>query len=162
MAGNGGFVRGWPRLPSSDSSSAGVLLAADVGARPAMEDDRHATQQLRFAHFVERVAQELELVQVLAADVDEDALALDRVCGDQATLDQPVRDPEHDLAVLERARLRLVRVHDQIGRLSRPLCEEARLATRREEGAAAAAQAGVEDLLHDLSRLHQAGLLEAL
>ena len=22
MAGNGGFVRGWPRLPSSDSSSA--------------------------------------------------------------------------------------------------------------------------------------------
>ena len=38
MAGNGGFERGWPRLPSSDSSSAG-LLAADVGAGAAVDDD---------------------------------------------------------------------------------------------------------------------------
>ena len=40
--------------------------------------------------------------QVLAADVDEDVLRLDRVRRDQAALDQPVRDAEHDLAVLER------------------------------------------------------------
>ena len=112
-------------------------------------------------HLLERVAQDLELVQVLAADVDEDAIALDRVRGDQAALDQPVRDREHDLAVLEGARLGLVGVDDQVGRLAGALREEARLAASREEGAAAAAQARVEDLLDDragsISRLLERG-----
>ena len=87
---------------------------------------------------------------------------LDRVRRDQAALDQPVRDGEHDLAVLEGARLRLVRVDDEVGRLAGALREEARLAAGREEGAAAAAEARVEDLLDDLRRLHRARLRERL
>ena len=136
------------------------LLAADVGAGAAVEDDRDAAEQLRLVHLRQRVAQDLELAQVLAADVDEDALGLDRVRRDQAALDQPERDGEHDLAVLERAWLGLVRVDDEVGRLAGALGEEARLAAGREEGAAASAQARVEDLLDDRRRLQLPRLLE--
>ena len=45
-------------------------------------------------------------------------------------------------------------------RLAGALREEARFSAGREESAATAAQAGVEDLLHDLRGLHQACLLE--
>ena len=138
------------------------LLAADVRAGAAVEDDRDAAEQLRLVHLLERRLDHLELVQVLAADVDEDLVAADRVRRDQAALDQPVRDGEHDLAVLEGARLRLVRVDDEVGRLAGALREEARLAAGREEGAAAAAEARVEDLLDDLRRLHRARLRERL
>src|SRR2546421_624012 len=65
----------------------------------------------------ERCAQDVVLLRVLAADVDEDVLRLDRVRGDQAALDQPVRDLEHDLAVLERPRFRLVGVDGDVDRL---------------------------------------------
>ena len=64
--------------------------------------------------------EDLVLRQVLAADVDEDVRRLDRVRGDQAALDQPVRHLRHHLAVLERARLGLVGVDDEVRRL-RPL-----------------------------------------
>ena len=41
---------------------------------------------------VERVAKDLERPEVLAADVDEHPVRLDRVGGDQTALDQPVRN----------------------------------------------------------------------
>ena len=85
-------------------------------------------------------AQHLVLGQVLAADVDEGrASARDREAHDQDALEQRVRVAQDQLAVLERARLGLVGVDDDValgaGR------EEARLAAGREAGAAAAAQA---------------------
>ena len=136
------------------------LLAADVRAGAAVQDDRDAVEQVGLVHFVERGADDLELGEVLAADVDEDVLRADRVRGDQAALDQPVRNAQHDLAVLERPRLRLVGVHRQVRRLRRVARDEARLAARGEERAAAAAQVRVEQLLDHLLRLHLARRLE--
>ena len=54
------------------------LLAADVGARAAVEDDRDVAEQAAVAQLLERRDEDLELVLVLAADVDEDVLRLDR------------------------------------------------------------------------------------
>ena len=82
----------------------------------------------------------------LATDVDVGRLRADRVGPHRAAFDQGVRGPAHDLAVLERARLGLVRVDDEVGRLARALGEEARLAAHREARAAASANACVSFL----------------
>ena len=74
MAGNGGFERGWPRLPSSDSSSA-VSSPQMYAPAPRWRTIVTPPSSFGLAHLLERGAQDLELVQVLAADVDEDALA---------------------------------------------------------------------------------------
>ena len=138
------------------------LLAADVRAGAAMQDDGHVLEQPGRARLLERAPHDLEHVQVLAAQVDEDVLRLDPVGGDEAALDQPVGVLQHDLAVLERPRLGLVRVHAQVGRLARPLGEEARLAAHGEARPAAAAQVRVHELLDDLRRLHAPGLAQRL
>ena len=57
----------------------------------------------------------------LAADVDEAELGADGVAGDGHALDQQVRVVLHDLPVLERARLALVGVADQVDRLAASL-----------------------------------------
>src|SRR5262249_59636120 len=108
--------------------------------------------------------QDPALLLVLAADVDVDVPRLDRVRGDEAALDQPVRDLEHDLAVLERPRLGLVGVDRDVDRL-RDLVgrgDEARLASGREEGAAATAEVRLDDLLDDGLRILRASLLQLL
>ena len=112
-----------------------------------MEHDRHAAEQIGLPHRLERVAEDLELALVLAADVDQHVLRLDAVRRDEAALEEAERDAQHDLAVLEAARLGLVRVHHEVVRLRDllRLRDERPLATGREERAAAAAQArGVE------------------
>ena len=58
----------------------------------------------------------LPLALVLAADVDEDVLRLDPPRRDQAALEEPERDAQHDLAVLERPGLGLVGVDDEVVR----------------------------------------------
>src|SRR5438445_30789 len=78
----------------------------------------------------------------------------------QAALDHSVRVGEHDLAILERARLRLVGVDAQVGRLAGSLGQEARLPAHREPGAAAAAEVRGKQLLDHLLRLHLDGLRE--
>ena len=132
------------------------LLAADVGAGAPVEDDRHAAEELRLAQLVERRDEDLPLVLVLAADVDEHVLRLDSARGDQAALEEAERDAEHDLAVLERAGLGLVRVDDEVvgPRVLVGLRNEAPFAARREERAAAAAQARRVELGDDLLRRH--------
>ena len=127
-----------------------------------MQDDRHAAEEVRLARLVERGAHDLELVQVLAADVDEDALRLDAVRGDEAALDQPVRREAHDVAVLERAGLGLVGVHDEVDRLARALREERGLAPGREPGAASPAQVRRRDRVDDRLRLLRSRLRQRL
>src|SRR5207253_1612690 len=138
------------------------LFAADVGAGAAVDHDLDAAQQAGLPRLVERRLEHLVLLRILAADVDEDVLRLDRVRRDEAALEQPVRDLEHDLAVLERPRLGLVgadrdvdRLGDLVGRR-----DEARLAARREEGAAAATEVRLDELLDDRLRILRPGLLE--
>ena len=96
----------------------------------------------RAFHHVERLGE-------LAADVDVGGLGADRVRGDRAPLDQRVRRPAHDLAILERARLRLVGVAAEVVRLAVAELHERPLQARREAGAAAPAQSR---LLHDVRR----------
>ena len=147
IAGNGGFDRGWPRFPSSDSSSA-VSSPQMYAPAPRWITSSTVAEQAGVPRLVDRGLQHLVLRRVLAADVDEDVARLDRVRGDQAALDQPVRDLQHDLAVLERPGLGLVGVDREVDRL-RDLVgrrDEARLASRREEGAAAAAQVRLDQL----------------
>ncbi len=138
------------------------LLAADVRAGAAVDHDLDVAEDAGGARLVERALHRLGLGEVLAADVDVDALRLDRVRRDQAALEQPVRDAQHDLAVLERARLGLVRVDGDVDRL-RDLVgrgDEARLAPGREERAAAAAQVRLDQLLGHVLRRHRAHPLE--
>ena len=138
------------------------LLAADVRAGAAMEDEGDVAEQACVAHLVGSRLQHLVLGRVLAADVDEDVLRPDRVRRDQAPLDEPVRDPAHDLAVLERSRLGLVGIRDDVRRLARHLrrLDEAELAPHREAGAAPAAEGRRRDLLDHLLARHPARLLE--
>ena len=133
-----------PRLPALalERLEQRGLLAADVGTRSTVEHDGDASEEIGLAHRLERVAQDLELALVLAADVDEHVLRLDSVCGDEAALEEPEWDTEHDLAVFEASGLRLVGVHDEVVRLREllRLRHERPLAAGREEGAAATAQ----------------------
>ena len=62
-----------------------------------MDGDLDAAEELRLARLLDRGGEDLVLRQVLAADVDEDVGRLDRVRGDEAALDEPVRDGRHDL-----------------------------------------------------------------
>jgi hypothetical protein len=140
-----------PRLPAPalERVEQRRLLAADVRAGAAVHDDLHVAEEPGGARVFDRALQHLVLGQVLAADVDEDALREDRVRGDQTALDQPVRDAPHDLAVLERARLGLVRIHDEVRRPCSAAVDQARLASGREPGAAAASQRGRHEVLDE-------------
>ena len=105
-----------------------------------MDDDGHLAEQLLLPHLLERVDEHLELLLVLAPDVDEHVLGLDRMRRDEAALEEPEGNALHDLAVLERAGLRLVGVDDEVvgSRHLLGLGQEAPLAPGGEEGATAA------------------------
>ncbi len=138
------------------------LLAADVRAGAAMDDDLDVAEHAGGAGLLDRRLEHLVLGQVFAADVDEDVPGLDRVRRDQAALDEAMGNPAHDLAVLERARLGLVRVGDDVARSAAPIGagNEAQLPAHREPGAPASSQRGVRNLLDHLLRRHAARLLE--
>ena len=64
------------------------LLATDVCAGAAMQHEGHVAQEIGAARVVERTAQDLELREVLAANVDEHIARLDRVRRDQTPFEQ--------------------------------------------------------------------------
>ena len=133
------------------------LFAADVGAgarggarsRSASRCRRRCRPARRWRTPRRRRAHHLPWLGELAADVDVAALRPDRVRGDGAALDQRVRGPPHDLAVLEGAGLRLVGVAHQVVRLHHFLGHERPLEAGREAGAAAAAETGRLHLLDE-------------
>ena len=138
------------------------LLAADVRARAPMDDDLDLAEDAGLVRLVDCALQRFVLGGVLAADIDVHVPRLDRVRRNQAALDEPVRNLQHDLAVLEGPRLGLVRVDGDVDRL-RDLVgrrDEARLAPGREERAAAAAEIRRDQLLDDRLRILRARLLE--
>jgi hypothetical protein len=150
VAGKGGRSRGWPRKPSSESSSAvssPQMYAQEVGAEIP-----------RLVRLVDRVPQPPGRVHRLPADVDVRAVRPDRVRGDDHALDQRVRVVRHQRQVFARAGLALVGVDDEVVRLGGGVAglglrDEAPLHAGREAGAAPAAQAGVLDELDQLVRL---------
>ena len=121
-----------------------------------MEDEGDVAEQPRVAHLVGSPLQHLVLGRVLASDVDEDVFRPDRVRRDQASLDEPVRNPAHDLPVLERSRLGLVGIGHDVRRLASHLrrLDEAELAPHREACAAPAAKGRSRDLLDHLLARH--------
>ena len=133
------------------------LLAADVGARAAVDDE--AAREVRVEDALARVAarvgladggvEDVRLGLVLAADVDERVPCARREGADQHALDQLVRVLVHQLAVLEGPGLGLVRVAAQV-LLGVAVGKEARLLAHREPRASAAAEARGLELLQDL------------
>ena len=138
------------------------LFAADVRARPAVDARCRSACPLPKTFGAERrpwrrpppraAVMIAERLGELAADVDVAALGPDGVRRDGAALDELVRRPAHDLAVLEGAGLRLVGVADEVVRLAVVLRHEGPLEAGREAGAAAPAQARLLDLLDDRRR----------
>ena len=160
MAGNGGRSRGWPRNPSSESSSAvsspqmyapGAAVHDQVEVEPGAEDV--LAEVALGVRLGDRVAQPAGGVHRLAADVDERPVGPDRVRGDDHALDQRVRVVRHQRQVLAGARLALVGVDHEVVRLAVALRDEAPLEAGREAGAATAAQAGVLDQLDQVVRV---------
>ncbi len=136
------------------------LLAADVGAGAAVDDD--ADVDAGAEDVVAEVAGGVGLgdggveavgdLGVLAADVDERTGRPGRHRADRDALDQAVRVLEHQLAVLERAGLGLVGVAAEV-LVHVSVWQEARLLAHREAGAAAAAQARVLELGDEVAGL---------
>ena len=89
------------------------------------------------------------------ADIDVGCARIHREAGDHHALDQLMRILVDDVAVLERARLGLVGVTDQIDRPLFVGLDEAPFHAARKTGAAAAAQAGVFDFVDNLGARHR-------
>ena len=101
------------------------LLAADVGARaaahldPAGEAAAPGVSRTEVAGLVQLahgVGEALVAQPVLAAHIDERVRSADRIAGDQQPLDDAERVAVHQHPILERARLALVRVADDVAR----------------------------------------------
>jgi hypothetical protein len=156
-------LRAWLAALALERLEQRCLLAADVRAGPSVQDDRDAAEDVvARLQLLERTDEHFVGAGVLAADVHEHVRRLDCVRGDQAALDEPVRDGRHDLVVLEAARLGLVRVDDEVVRVRVlvRLRDERPLAAGREERAAPAAQLRGEDLVDQRLRRHPARLCE--
>ena len=126
-----------------------------------MHRDPHLAQDPRLARLLDGGREDLVLREVLAPDVDEDVGGLDRMRGDEAALEQPVRYARHHLAVLEGARLGLVGIDDEVLRLGALAVDQRRLAPQWEAGAAAAAEVRLRELGDQVVRRHRAGLRDA-
>src|SRR5207237_7259510 len=104
----------------------------------------------------------LERLGELAADVDVAGLGADGMATDGASLDQRVRRPAHDLAILERPRLGFVGVADQVVRLAIAGLHEAPFHARWESSATASSQSGILDNRDDVGGRHAERLLQRL
>ena len=85
---------------------------------------------------------------------------LEGIGSDDDAFDQLVGVTLYEQVILERGRLRLIAVDDQVGHVG--LAQHRPLATRREAGAAAAEQRGGIDLLAHLGRCQAEGLAQAV
>jgi hypothetical protein len=135
------------------------LLAADVRARAAVHVEVDVEALLPEGVLAEvalavalrdRALDHVGGIPVLAAYVDVDEARAHRPGADQRTLDDLMRRPLHDQAVLEGARLRLVGVDDDDLRAVALLRHEGPLEAGHEARPAPAAQARVLDPVGDL------------
>ena len=120
------------------------LLAADVGACADPQFDLEPVEV--WAALRDRVSDPLVGERVLGPHVDERLRGAGRESRDRDRLDEGERIALHQHAVLERARLRLVGVADDVVRLSRLSGDRLPLDARRKGRAAAAEQVGVLEL----------------
>ena len=108
----------------------------------------------------QRLLQDLRCVRELLTDVKVRQLSSHRETGDHHALDQLMRVLMHDVAVLEGARLRFIRVTNQVNRLRVRRRDEAPLHTGREPRTAASAQSRCLHLIRDRAALHRERLFQ--
>src|SRR5437879_4775404 len=133
LDGGEGWLDLGPALLALERRDEPRLLAADVGARPAVHDDLEVearaldvlAEETRVVGFLDGGAHDAPRLDVLAADVDEAQVRADGARGDEHALDEGVRIALHEIAVLEGAGLALVRVDHEIARRRRALGNEA-------------------------------------
>jgi len=118
------------------------------------------SEQPLFVGLLDGPADGPDVLHELAADVDVALLRADGVAGKDHPLDDLVRVDEHQLVVLERARLGLVGVADEVARLRGVFRHEAPLHAGGEPGAAPAAQSRVLDDFDEFVRGHPEGFVE--
>ncbi len=135
------------------------FLARDVRARSDHELERAPVEEPRDPELLDCVQQPTLRCRVLLAQVDVSLFGLGEAHRDQDALDEEVRPKLHDVAVLDRPRLTLVRVDDDVARsgLAR---DRLPLDARREPGAAEAGDARSLELSDDRG-LSQASLAGA-
>src|SRR5713226_5231445 len=159
--------RAWLRPLAFERLEQRRLLAADVGAVPAIQAHVHrvigaewmlAEVALRMS-LGDGVAQHLVRKVVLAADVDPRLVAADCEGGDHRAFDERVGRVFHQVAVLCAARLRLVGIDDDVLGTGMILGHERPLGGGGEVRAPAPPQARALDLVDDLRGGH---LLEHL
>ena len=135
--GNGGLLRGSPRLPSIDSKIAVSSPQMYAPAPRRISTSKAKPSPMTFvaeepasAGLRERVLERVQRLRVLPAEVEVAPLAAGRVGGDGHRLDHRERIALHQLAVLERPRLGLVRVADEVVRAGRLPCDRLPLDAR--------------------------------
>ena len=161
-AGNGGRVRGMPRLPSIEAMSA-VSSPQTKAPAPSLIF-RWKSQPLPSASSPSRPRSSAAAIamrrrrdgeRVLGAHVDVALVRADGVAADEHALEHGVRVAVHDGGVHEGAGVALVAVADDVLGLAGRRGRELPLQARREPGAAAAAQTGGEHLLDELLGPHR-------
>ena len=148
VPGNGGLFRGSPRLSSSASSSAVSSPRMYPPGETKIEMSSSHRCRGRSCRAVRprtrrrsRPASRSRSGLVLVAEVDDRGLRAERVRGEHHPFDDEVRHVGEDLRVLERARLALVGVADDVLRESRLLLHQRPLGPGGEPGPAHAANA---------------------
>ena len=112
---------------------------------------------------VDRDLQTFHRQRIFRADVNQTAFGSDGVTADRHGFEHGAGVAFHDGAVHERARVAFVGVADDVFFIGLDARCDLPLQPGRETGAAAAADAGVENFLHDVGRLHlEQGLGEGL
>ena len=104
------------RAPSLHRLEHRRLLARDVGAGADHELERAALEEPGRAELVERVLEPRPGGRVLLAQVDLAVLGLGEAHRDQDALEEEMRPELHHVAILDRPRLALVGVHDDVAR----------------------------------------------
>ena len=154
--GKGGLLRGSPRRPSIDSKSAvsSPQTYAPAPRRISMSNEKplprmSSPEEPGGPRLLDRAADPLGAERVLRAQVEEAALGVRREPLDRHRLDDGERVLLHEHPVLERPRLRLVRVAHDVVRAGGLRRDGGPLAPGRERGAAAAEESRGADLLDD-------------
>lgn len=143
------WLQAWLALLALQTLNQRRLLSTDVRARTAVKvyikgvprAARVLPQQARLVRLRNRLLHMARLLEELAPNIDIRRRRVHGSASDEAALDELMRVAAHDLAVLARPRLALVRVHDEVPRslvfLPPGLVHEGPLEARREASTAA-------------------------
>ena len=110
------------------------------------------------ARFFDRAFEDFRALGKFAAYVDVGGLGVEGETGDEHAFEQLMRILVDDVAILERAGLGFVRVADEVDRFLFVRLDEAPFHAAGKPGAAAPAQPGGLDFVHDVGARHRHGL----